>query len=62
MGLVSVGREILCFLDELVLDLGSVGAAVALDAEAPRENHLEGFGRNWVVPEDGKATHEAAWR
>ena len=54
MGLGSVGREILCFLDEPVLDLGSVDAAAALDAEALRENHLEGFERKCVMPEDGE--------
>ena len=46
----------MCFLDELVLDLGSVETAAALDAEALRENHLEGFERNWVMPEDGEGT------
>jgi len=45
MGLGSVGREILCFLVELVLDLGSVDAAAAFEAEALRENHFEDFER-----------------
>lgn len=29
-------------------------AAAALEDEALRENHLDGFKRNWVMPEDGE--------
>ena len=37
-----------------MLDFGSADGIAALDADALRENHLEGFVRKWVMPEDGE--------
>lgn len=56
IGLGSVGRDILCFLPEELLILGSEAAAMVLifgfDALLP--NHLEGFERKFVNPFEGE--------
>ena len=57
MGLGSVGCEILCFLAELMLGLGgsAPGKLCAFVADTLRENHFDGFVRNWVKPDgDGE--------
>jgi hypothetical protein len=48
-----VGREILCFLPELPLDLGSAITLLFgnLDVDTLLENHFAGFVRNWVKPD-----------
>ena len=51
MGLGSVGRDILGFLTELMLDRGSLAAEtdrVSLDFFP---NHFVGFDKKWVSPE-----------
>ena len=59
MGLGSVGCEILGFLAELVLDLGSVELVEERPVKEPLEferlNHLVGLDRNEVKPFDGDA-------
>jgi len=50
-----VGREILCFLPEELLALGSDEATVLIfGLEALLVNHLEGFERKFVKPFDGE--------
>lgn len=46
IGLGSVGRDILCFLPELVLALGSGVLAGSFEADALRPNHFDGRVRN----------------
>jgi hypothetical protein len=52
MGLGSVGLDILGFLPpELVLLLGSDAVDWARGLLGERENHFEGFARNWEKPD-----------
>lgn len=53
MGRGSVGRDILCFLAEELLVLGSVATPpLSLGFELLRVNHLVGRVKNWVKPPD----------
>jgi hypothetical protein len=55
MGLGSVGRDIVCFLPPL-LTLGRESAigGEGFGFDALRLNHLAGFVKNWVNPEEGE--------
>lgn len=56
MGLGSVGREILCLREPvLVIAFGSALTEGIFEAEALRTNHAFGFERNWAKPDEGEA-------
>lgn len=53
IGLGSVGLDILCFLPELVLVLGSAATGEVFEPEGVLVNHLWGLLKNCVKLDDG---------